>query len=272
MTVQYCLHNGLAAAPELAENRGLAYGDGVFETLLVIDGKPLWSTEHLRRMAQAAAKLGLHCDEQLIGAEVDAVSRRSQGRGVLKIQLFRAAGGRGYHGASEASERLLSLWPAPVSAVWRNGAKVILCTTRLSENYQLAGIKHLNRLEQVLAAREIQRAGADEGLMLDTSGALIEGGRSNLFAVRDGILLTPSLLKSGVRGIMREKIIAAAADLSQPVKVCTLFPSHIVSADELFLCNSVFGIWPVTSVGCVHKEIGPVSRQLQASFESSFHV
>lgn len=267
----YCLYNGRETSSQLTENRGLAYGDGVFETLLVVKGRALWREAHLERMADAASTLGLCFDTAELRAELDAVCAKSTGRSVLKIQLFRASGGRGYLGLNSACERLISLWPAPQSNCWQSGAKVILCDTRLSENPQFAGLKHLNRLEQVLAAREIHQAGADEGLMLDASGALIEGGRSNLFAVRDGVLLTPPLNRSGIHGIMRQKIIAMARDSSLPLRVCALYPSHIASAEEMFLCNSVFGIWPIVSVGCVRKKIGPISRHLQARFESSFH-
>ena len=166
----------------------------------------------------------------------------------------------------------MSRWRLPISPCWRDGAKLMLCQTRLGENPALAGVKHGNRLEQVFAAAEVARSACDEGLMMDVSGCLVEGTRSNLFVISDGKLMTPSLLRSGVAGIMRNKIMAWAEANGVPCRERRFGPGILAKADELFVCNSVFGIWPVKAVGCVSRPIGPWSRTLQQEFESQFHA
>ena len=266
------LLNGRPCASALPNNRATAYGDGVFETLRVDANGVLWIDEHLQRLAQGAARLGLWIDIPALHREIAEILVDIVGPTVLKIQCYRRAGGRGYFGAEREAERLLSLWPLPGNTCWAKGARLMLCQTRLAENPALAGIKHCNRLEQVLAAAELARSGCDEGLMLDGSGCLVEGTRSNLFVVKDGTLMTPSLARSGVAGIMRKKIIEWASGHGVDCREGRLGPSALPKADEVFVCNSVFGIWPVTAVGCVSLPVGELCRTLQREFDSQFHA
>ena len=264
--------NGYSCTSALPFNRGTAYGDGVFETLRVDAKGALWLDEHLLRLVQGAARLGLSVNVPALRREIAEILADITVPQVLKIQCYRRSGGRGYYGAESETERLLSLWPLPDNVCWEVGARLMLCQTRLAENATLAGIKHCNRLEQVLAAAELMRSGCDEGLMLDVSGCLVEGTRSNLFVVKSGKLTTPSLAYSGVAGIMRNKIIEWAGGQGLTCREGQLGPSALPKADEMFVCNSVFGIWPVTAVGCVSLPIGELSRTLQREFESQFHA
>ena len=158
------LLNGRPCASALPNNRATAYGDGVFETLRVDANGVLWIDEHLQRLAQGAARLGLWIDIPALHREIAEILVDVVAPTVLKIQCYRRAGGRGYFGAEREAERLLSLWPLPANTCWAKGARLMLCQTRLAENPALAGIKHCNRLEQVLAAAELARSGCDEGL------------------------------------------------------------------------------------------------------------
>ena len=164
--------------------------------------------------------------------------------------------------------RILQLNPFPVwpANPQRNGIQVILCETRLGLNAQLAGIKHLNRLEQVLARSEWQQADISEGLVCDAEGYLVEGTMSNLFWYRDDELFTPSLEYCGVDGIIRQRLIERAESLQIKVNIGRYLPAELQHADEVFLTNSVIGLWPV--IHCVSPglqqrwQVGSLSQQL----------
>ena len=134
-----------------------------------------------------------------------------------------------------------------------------VCRQRLSHSPALAGIKHLNRLEQVLAATEWDRAIADEGLMLDNTGAVIEGTVSNIFILRNETLLTPLLDHCGVAGVMRDFIIRKlSANTLLSVRQMRLTIDDLLTADAVFICNSILGVWPVHSVGVSQLSSSPV--------------
>ncbi len=269
------LLNGKATNTPLIESRGLAYGDGLFETLVVVRGQLLWLDEHLCRLQVGAERLQLSVDVFALKNELEKLLLLSENEtdGVVKLIVYRRSAGRGYTPASRDSERILQYFPGRMSQKnWQDGIRTVLCQQRLARQPNLAGIKHLNRLENVLASAEIQRQGCDEGLMLDESGLLVEASRSNVFLVKNGVLQTPRLDSCGVAGIMRSKLLEQAAALNLVAKVVDLRLSKIYEADELFVCNSVFGIWPVTAVGCHLKPIGDVTRRLQKEFKAAFDV
>jgi len=158
------------------------------------------------------------------------------------------------------------------------GIDMRICAQRLSANKSLAGMKHLNRLEQILARSEWQDEYA-EGLLMDESGSVIEATVSNLFAVKHGKLYTPDLSSSGVAGIMRRTIMEILAPtLSLDVEIESINLDFLRAADELFVCNSVYGIWPVNTLVDEHQS--PViltrytqhfiTRKLQNLHEQSF--
>lgn len=249
-----------------ADDRGLLYGDGLFETLAVRNGLPqLWS-QHMARLEQGCARFGIVPPErELLLAEARGLCANS-GQAVLKIIVTRGSGGRGYRPAPHGvPRRILSLHPWPdYPAEWqRQGVVVRLCETRLGRNPRLAGIKHLNRLEQVLARSEWDDAEVAEGLMLDADGALIEGTMSNVFVVRAGRLLTPALEACGVAGVMRAHLLERAAQLGVICEATALGLADVRSADEVFLCNSLIGIWPVRRFQDTVYAPGPLTRRLQ---------
>ena len=247
------------------KDRGLAYGDGLFETIAVKAGQPLLLDRHLRRLEEGCQRLALVADPALVRREVLGFAA-TLGDGVLKLILTRGDSLRGYGINPGAPVRRILQGSAPAPyplAHATDGIRLFACATRLAEQPLLAGLKHLNRLEQVIARAEWQDAEHAEGLMLDTSGRVIEGVFSNLFMVRNGLLLTADLSRCGVAGVMRAEVLAQAQALGIPVAVADISVEQLQHADEVFVCNSVYGIWPVRSYAAMSWSVGPLTRKLQ---------
>jgi 4-amino-4-deoxychorismate lyase len=145
------------------------------------------------------------------------------------------------------------------------GVTTRICETPLGCNPRLAGIKHLNRLEQVLARSEWEDPAIQEGIMLDSDGHIIEGTMSNLFLISNNMLYTPDLSRCGVTGVMREVVIELANSLGISVKSITMHRSMLEEGDELFLTNSLIGIWPVVRCDDKVYALGAVTSLLQQS-------
>jgi 4-amino-4-deoxychorismate lyase len=238
------LVNGHPADSVSAQDRGLAYGDGVFRTLRTQDGVPLWWRDHYTKLAADCAALMLACpDEAGLRAEVGRVAEA--GEGVVKVILTRGAGARGYAPATgRACTRIVMASPLPPHA--RPDAPFDIqarwCALRLSRQPRLAGIKHLNRLENVLARSEWDDPAIVEGLLCDDRGAVVGGVMSNLFWVRNGGLFTPDLSECGVAGVARTRLLRAAERRGLPIHIGRLLPAAILAADEVMICNSVIGV------------------------------
>ncbi|WPO98753.1 aminodeoxychorismate lyase [Pseudomonas sp. HR96] len=247
-------------------NRGLAYGDGLFETLAVRGGRALLLHRHLQRLQGGCQRLALEQDMALLADEVQRYAEL-MGEGVLKLMLLRGDSPRGYAtDPASPPRRILQASALPVYPPGHaeQGVRLFPCQTRLAEQPLLAGLKHLNRLEQVLARAEWRDPAFAEGLMLDTGGRLIEGVYSNLFLVNDGVLRTADLSRCGVAGVMRGALLAQAPALGITTVVGELWPADLRRATEVFLCNSVYGVWPVQSFTDLRWSPGPVTRKLQA--------
>jgi 4-amino-4-deoxychorismate lyase len=260
-----CWIDGVAADALPVKDRGLAYGDGLFETILVKAGQPLLQQRHLQRLALGGQRLALNLDVPLIERECLAFAAR-MGQGVMKLIVTRGDGVRGYAPASDAQpRRILQASPLPTypKENAEQGVRLFACRTRLAEQPLLAGLKHLNRLEQVIARGEWSDAEHAEGLMRDTSGRIVEGVYSNLFLVKGGVLLTPDVRRCGVAGVMRAELLALAEQANIPARELDLQMTDLQKADEVFVCNSVYGIWPVRGVEQLNWPVGPVTRKLQ---------
>ena len=271
------LINGVAQDSISVTDRGLQYGDGLFETMAVINGEiPLWD-KHWQRLALGCDKLAITCpDKSQLEHEITMLCQHdediSEQHFVIKLIVTRGKGQRGYRFAKDlAATRILSTypWPEYPEEYTSKGVAVCYCSTTLSENISLAGIKHLNRLEQVLARNEWADE-FQEGLMLNMKGHVIDGTMSNLFVVKDNQLLTPALSTSGVAGVMRQTIIELAQELSMSVNEKTMTQAEIEQADEIFLTNSLFGIWPVKILANIQfKLIGQITQRLQKALAES---
>ncbi|MGV3592270.1 MAG: aminodeoxychorismate lyase [Gammaproteobacteria bacterium] len=257
------LINGESATTIPLNDRALAYGDGLFETIRYCNGRLLFEDLHLQRLVKGCTRLQLQLDTSALERDIErALQMSAQPDGILKIIVSRGSGGRGYRPPRQDSTRMLTLHPLPEHAVPpEQGISAYLCRQRLAVGEALAGIKHLNRLEQVLGAAEWPEGDVTEGLMLDVDGYVIEGTRSNLFFVRNGRLHTPDLSRCGIDGIMRQVLLQRyGADAE--TGFYTLADLHM--ADEVFVSNSVIGVWPLLSLQSgserVEWQLGPIAR------------
>lgn len=276
------LINGLFEQSLPVIDRGFAYGHGLFETITLQWGQPIAWQAHLERLKAGADRLFIPLAdniEQVLLADLAALLAKqssSTERQVLKITITRGCGGRGYGvDASVSINRVvqLNVFPSYPDQPSTHGVAVRLCQTRLAIAPQLAGIKHLNRLEQVLARSEWSTPDIREGLVLDTDGYLVEGTMSNLFWCRDGVLYTPQLDRCGVKGIIREQVIRLAEQQKIPLKEGLFAVDMLHQADEVFVCNSIIAIWPVVQCTLADQRpltwsIGPITECLQANLSA----
>jgi 4-amino-4-deoxychorismate lyase len=251
------LINGVPGDSIAALDRGLAYGDGVFRTLAVSEGKPEFWQKHMAKLAADCAALGIAAPDAAILADEARQLLQGADQAVLKITVTRGIGGRGYKPPEAAMPTRIVMrapWPAYTPEMAAAGVAVRLCDTRLGLQPRLAGVKHLNRLEQVLARDEWSDPAISEGLMQDSDGRVIEGVMSNLFVVKDGEVTTPDLTRCGVAGVMRGL-------LAESARIADLTLSEVRGADELFLTNSLIGLWPVRQFDGQVFDIGPVTQR-----------
>jgi 4-amino-4-deoxychorismate lyase len=227
------------------DDRGLAYGDGVFETLLVHRGQPVWWQEHWDRLERGARVLGIPVpDQTLMRGECDRLID-SAARAVLKIILTRGRGGRGYALPADIKPTwILSLHDAPPPTP-PDGIALRWCRTTLAIQPALSGIKHCNRLEQVLARAEWSDPDIFDGLVCDTDGRVVSATSANVFVRIDGLWSTPAVQRCGVAGIARDWLLR---HLDRAMEA-ELTPADIENAEAIFLCNAVRGILPVRRLG-----------------------
>ena len=265
MTPEFWI-DGRPAATLPVTDRGLHYGDGLFETLAVRAGCIPRLGMHLDRLRDGCARLGMPLpDEPLLHRELDAAVH-GQTQAVLKLVLTRGSGGRGYLPPAEARMTRLMLrypWPDYPASWAEHGIELRICRTRMALNPALAGLKHLNRLEQVIARAE-WREGAPEGLMLDTEGRVIEGTMTNVFASPGpGRLVTPRLDQAGVEGVMRRHILEQARQAQIDTEIRPLTLDELSQCQEIFVCNAIAGVWPVNRIESHRYALGPLTRLAQ---------
>ncbi len=271
---------GPADAPG-PDDRGFAYGDGLFETIAVRNGRPRLLERHLERLRLGADRLALVLPprERLEAFLTGMLEQAGAGRAVLKLVATRGDGERGYAYRRSDARVLAGIGPARSwPAEYREqGVAVRWCRTRLGRNSALAGIKHLNRLEQVLARAEWSQQdsggqGAEacvEGLMLDGRGYVVCATMSNLFLVRGGRLVTPAMTHAGVAGIMRGRVLELAHELGLDVTVREVEAAEVREADELFLTNSQYVLWPVARLGKREWLRGPLTVRIAAALAAA---
>lgn len=252
-----CVINGQVSDVINVRDRGLAYGDGVFTTGLIDQGCLINQAEHLERLVESCQRLALPSpDLSSLTEQLTSFCQYHQ-QGVLKVMLTAGVGGRGYsrQGLLEQASQLnviiqYSSYPEHYSEWQRKGIKLGIAETKLGVNPQLAGIKHLNRLEQVLARRELDNSEYDDLVVTDFNDCIIEVCAGNVFWLKAGKWHTPILDNAGVDGLMRQQILSKVPDVIQcrikRNKFIELIRSEAIT--EIFVCNSVMGIVPVSSV------------------------
>lgn len=242
------LVNGEHSDTILVNDRGLTYGDGLFETIAVRQGHPRFLKAHLERLAHGCTRLGIgYPGDDIIEKEIGLFTGCPHG--ALKIILTRGTGERGYAPPEEAkTTRILGLTEQAPVAGPVNAVRVRYCDTPIAINRALAGIKSLNRLEQVMARAEWTDPEISEGLMLNDRGDVVCGTMTNLFVVSGGGLLTPILDECGIRGVMRDQVMRLAADNGISIAEVRVSKADLEKADDLFLTNSLIGAWPVAEL------------------------
>ena len=247
-------------------DRGLLYGDGVFRTLLSSRGQALHWSLHYQKIQHDCATLGIACPSNAaLSAELNKLLSQYPDA-VLKLIVTRGQGRRGY--MPDTHTKPTHIWDVsehpelPTDAI-SYGVKVRWCQLRLGTQSRLAGVKHLNRLENVLAAGEVGGEGFEEGLLMDSSGNVISGTRSNLFIVHRGNLITPNLSLCGVSGVQRDRICNWAAQHNIPVQIRDIRKDEVLGADESFLVNSVIGLWPIGELESQKWTSFPVTMRIR---------
>jgi 4-amino-4-deoxychorismate lyase len=260
-----CWINGDEQVNIAVTDRGLQYGDGLFETLAAFDGTCPWFSVHFQRLAAGCERLAIPLPNKEVLLHEVKQAAEGQHKAVIKILLTSGRGGRGYRRPEVLEPSRIVMrhdWPDYPEAYWQDGVALKLCHTRLGCNPALAGIKHLNRLEQVVARNEWQGSEYAEGLMCDMQGHVIEGTMSNVFVVRANALATPNLTACGVDGVMRRWVMQTAKELNMDVQQTALSVTDIKQADEVLLTNSLIGLWPVKTFESSHYQAGSVYQAL----------
>jgi 4-amino-4-deoxychorismate lyase len=241
---------------------GLEQGDGVFETMAVVGGRVRLLERHLARLATGCARLALPLpDHARLRSEL-ATAAAVPGAGVVKLIVARGRPG----GAVDGATRLLyAAGPRQrPPAWWSEGVIVHLCALRLAPVPELAGLKHLSRLELRLARAEWTDPSVAEGLLQDVHGAVLCGTMTNVFAVVDSRLVTPDTARGGVAGVMRAALLDAWRAAGRAVQVRELRAAELERAGEIFLTNALVGAWPVRRLGEREFAPGPAVREAQA--------
>ncbi|WP_051710716.1 aminodeoxychorismate lyase [Andreprevotia chitinilytica] len=252
------LVNGVASDTVNLADRGFQFGDGVFRTLKMVDGKvPFW-LRHLDKLTHDAAILGIEAPSAKEW-RADIAVLRAQGvrDAALKFVVTRGESLRGYAVPDVIKpNRVVQATPLPQypAGLHEDGAVVRWCDTRASWQPKLAGIKHLNRLDNVLARNEWHDPAIFEGLISDRDGAVLEGTMSNILLLEGKMLVTPKLETAGVAGVMRDVAFAAAATLGWQVNEIHITPERLLRASRLWLCNSLAGPVPVRELAGRHWE------------------
>ncbi|MDY6828033.1 MAG: aminodeoxychorismate lyase [Pseudomonadota bacterium] len=276
------LVNGEIASSLSFRDRGLAYGDGVFETIRYQGTRAPLIGFHLDRLATGLARLGF--PEATVPVVANDVQRLAgdllpDDQVVLKVQVTRGAGARGYAWTTQSSPtRILSLSLAPELAAGTRLLAVRRCRQQLALQPALAGIKHLNRLEQVLARGEWQDEDIDEGILLDTHGCVVEAVASNLFWLAGGTVYTPDLSAAGVAGVMRRFVMEHLGAASIEVCEVRVGWEALQAAEAIWLTNAVRGVQPVGRLyddsgtlcwkGGAHPRVMQLVEQVQSVYRA----
>ncbi len=236
------------------DDRGLQYGDGLFETIVLRAGKARFIAAHCERLAQGCATLRIPFDAwSQMHTLVTRACVMAPPLAILKIIVTRgSATRRGYRPAGDETTRLVAtLWPAtPLEQKQlTGGVETRLAQLVLAPQPVFCGAKHLNRLQNVLATLEDPDPRWFESLLTDTDGHVVGGTMSNLFALRAGVLCTPPVDAAGVAGVMRGIVLRECAQLGIAHLVTRLTFDDLRAADEVFLTNVRIGVVPVRRLG-----------------------
>ena len=254
-------------------DRGFLYGDGLYETLRICNGKPFRWAEHIERFERGAAFLKIQVPfkaDDLHGQAIELIRLNRMPEALLRISLSRGVGPRGFSPKGAMHPALvMSLHPSPDTnakppPAWR----VITATSRLPANEPLSLFKNCNRLPQILAKAEADAAEADEALLLNTNGEIVEASASNLFWIRDNVVCTPPLTSGILAGVTRLVVFEICRKLGVPTKETGITPTELRSAQGVFLSLSSWGIIEVASLDQHDLARSPLAKRIQTDYEA----
>ncbi|MFT6153826.1 MAG: 4-amino-4-deoxychorismate lyase [Bermanella sp.] len=253
-----------------AWDRGVQFGDGLFETICVIDKRATNLDLHVKRLNSGLASLLITSPVDNIKSLIEEyiikfIAESEQKNGIFKIIITRGSSARGYGFDANIIANITAFYtPKPQYEIdiYSQGVELVVCKTQCSIQPQLAGLKHLNRLENVLAKQELN--GVFEGLMLNHSGFVIEGTMSNVFFEKDNILHTPKLNISGIKGVIRACVLYEAEKRSIEVKIQDITLPELKNFSSGFICNSVMGIVPIRKINQYAFNASEMTKQLQS--------
>lgn len=246
------LVNGSLNGGISALDRGLAYGDGVFRTIKIVEGMPLHWPLHYQKLLEDCSAVGIVCpDADIFMSDFSQLFEANEAAAVAKIIVTRGESERGYKPSPIASPMRImikSSLPEYPASHFSEGVHLFVCETTLGHQPKLAGIKHLNRMENVLARMEWSEPELADGIMLDINGHVIECTAANIFARFDDVLVTPKLNLCGVAGITRNQIVSRVGALNLKIKIEEIDLQKLLTANEVVICNSLYGVWQVQSI------------------------
>jgi len=243
--------NGDSAETISVRDRGLSYGDGLFTTMLVVKGRCCVMHKHLKRLQDGIKLLGIAQIDFAALIEQLTNLADSLSHGVIKVVITRGEGARGYSSVGCDQPTVIvtsSLLPPHYATLREQGINVGVSTIPLGLNPVTAGLKHLNRLEQVLVRQQIDQEQWDDAIVLDCQGYIVESNLANIFWLKEGTLYTPSLKLAGVEGVMRDFIIEKATELGYDIAIDRYRLGSVMEADEIFVSNSLMQMVPIVMI------------------------
>lgn len=277
-SIRYCI-NGKLISGITPTNRGFAYGDGIFRTMRLLDGELQDWPLHYQTLVADCSKIQIVCPSaELLMQEfkyfMASALGTDQSSGIIKIIITRGDGARGYAPPAICEPTRVfihSALPEYPPEIYSTGVALYTCQTRLASQPLLAGIKHLNRLENVLARAELKDPRFFDGILRDYDEHVIEGVSGNLFISKDGVVMTPPLDRCGVAGVMRQKILDWYKTQGRPVVTTTLAMENLLTADAVVIANSVYGVLQVTHIDEQAIATNEWARELRAQLNYVVH-
>jgi 4-amino-4-deoxychorismate lyase len=244
-----CLVDGELSTESWPQDRALQYGDGLFETTLVRDGRIRFARLHQARLQQGCARLGIAANHAALWSQAQALAHQ-HGHAILKLLVTRgSATSRGYGPArDEAPRSVITVFDPPAAQELPATIAVNTLTSTLGENPALAGMKHCNRLEQIMARGELARTDGFEGLLYSSAGRLVSGTTSNVFLEQAGTLVTPVLDRCGIAGVMRAVALREAPPLGLQLRVADISAAAVRQCSGMFITNIRLGVLPVQTL------------------------
>lgn len=242
--MKFCLVNGVQQSHIDIENRGLAYGDGLFTTAKILNGKIQYISAHVDRLLSGCKKLGISAPKSSELSQQLLDIAQGYSLAVLKVIITAKSGGRGYARSKDNGHDVIIMvhdYPTLYDQQANSGITLGISKQQLGINPMLNGLKHLNRLEQVLLRKELSDLVVDDLVATNVKGNVIEAVSANLFCYIDQVWQTPDVSQSGVNGIMRQAVLKTIPDS----KVSQLTLEHLKKSQSIFTCNSVMGIMPI---------------------------